>query len=413
MRPGLDALAAKYYEDEIGHVLTQTVDKRLKISNTTASQDKATQMPPASAEVWHPIESILDRAADEAIAAANAAQAGRTIQDRLDRVPRRKVRHEFKALAAAQQGVIGDMHRVEAKTQRAFAVQPNKPFAAAFLDSSLSLHGHKVPRTPGGTLWASSENSSASTAQRKASTHSFLRESASEHKKWIALHNLRRFHDLQPSTPTSHGPAGADHAQPLSLHAQGTRGRDSGKSLNAAMSKGLAASEALARSFAQVGETLEVVGAKGKGAQSAARQQAQQQAQEQALTQARLQQRRAQKLVGLEQRGEQGLRAGAMPAPAATPKKRWFLGVQDNGGREAGDYGGSEGDDSDAGVFAGGFAGDQLSKSQVRPVFVPCHLTQLPPPSPPPPPSLLLHAGTPTHAHQHTHTPVRRQKPPS
>ena len=347
MRPGLDALAAKYYEDEIGHVLTQTVDKRLKISNTTASQDKATQMPPASAEVWHPIESILDRAADEAIAAANAAQAGRTIQDRLDRVP------------------------------------------------------------------ASSENSSASTAQRKASTHSFLRESASEHKKWIALHNLHRFHDLQPSTPTSHGPAGADHAQPLSLHAQGTRGRDSGKSLNAAMSKGLAASEALARSFAQVGETLEVVGAKGKGAQSEARQQAQQQAQEQALTQARLQQRRAQKLVGLEQRGEQGLRAGAMPAPAATPKKRWFLGVQDNGGREAGDYGGSEGDDSDAGVFAGGFAGDQLSKSQVRPVFVPCHLTQLPPPSPPPPPSLLLHAGTPTHAHQHTHTPVRRQKPPS
>ena len=63
MRPGLDALAAKYYEDEIGHVLTRTVDKRLKISNTSASQDKASQMPPASAEVWHPIESILDRAA--------------------------------------------------------------------------------------------------------------------------------------------------------------------------------------------------------------------------------------------------------------------------------------------------------------------------------------------------------------
>ena len=72
VRPGTDGLAAKYYEDEIGNVLTRTVDKRLKASNTSEAHRAAI---PVSAEAWRPIASIIDKAADAAIAAADADAA--------------------------------------------------------------------------------------------------------------------------------------------------------------------------------------------------------------------------------------------------------------------------------------------------------------------------------------------------
>ena len=73
VRPGTDGLAAKYYEDEIGTVLTRTVEKRLRASNNTSVSHRPAI--PVSAEAWHPIGSILDKAADAAIAAANADAA--------------------------------------------------------------------------------------------------------------------------------------------------------------------------------------------------------------------------------------------------------------------------------------------------------------------------------------------------